>query len=90
MHAHMEEGSPRGGAEHLDLPLLTHSGIRGTDGRRHGVGERTLGCTQHPESNLHKHSQARNNDDCDKLRKMSRDSSGEHEPDHYMWVRNIS
>ena len=45
-HTHIEEESPgaeQSRAEHLDLPLLTHSGIRGTDGRRDEEGECTLG-----------------------------------------------
>lgn len=45
-HTHTEEGSPeaeQSRAEHLDLPLVTHSGIRGTDGKRDGERECTLG-----------------------------------------------
>ena len=62
--AHTEEGSPgeeQSRAEHLDLPLVTHSGIRGTDGKRDGERECTLGSTHthylHPGSNMHKHTQ---------------------------------
>lgn len=45
---HTEEGSQEtewSRAEHLDLPLVTHSGISGTDGMRDGERECTLGET---------------------------------------------
>lgn len=57
-HTHTEEESPRGEqsrAEHLDLPLLTHSGISGTDGRRNR--EYTLGQTRTRPSDVHKYAQ---------------------------------
>lgn len=46
------QGAEQSRAEHLDLPLVTHSGIRGTDGKRDGERECALGQTErtvHPE-----------------------------------------